>query len=378
MFAGVRAGALSVMALSAWLAGCGGGDTMDAGAHADGGDGGALADGTVGDSGPTVVPPGLQLRPHAVNIVDSAAADEVRRYVLGEEPQLHVGAATFYAHFDDEYDFLYVFTDAPVPMTTARYTPVRREALPSVGISSAYEDPGYGGHARLRAAVGVSFSMSGNGPTLHETLHHWGTFLDARFGFGRDRDIDFGPHWGVASVHGQHGGFDLATVRCSMPPDAPPPCSADTDGVIRVTTDEFGPAANGGDSLPYAPIELYLMGLMPRAEVPSPIVVLDGAHFVSQDASTRRMSFEITGTHEVTMDDIVAVHGERPAAPPEERAYRAAFVSFSDVPLSAERMDALERWAAVFGNDATTPGLLSFEEATDGRATMSTRLGVAR
>ena len=70
-----------------------------------------------------------------------------------------------------------------------------------------------------------------------------------------------------------------------------------------------------------------------------------------------------------------AVHGERPAAGPEDRAFRAAFVCFSDTPLSSARMDALERWAAIFGNDLSQPGLFSFESGTGGRATMSTRLG---
>jgi hypothetical protein len=320
--------------------------------------------------------PGVQLRAHAVNIVDPAAAAEAREYILGRSPQLYVGAASFYARFADDYDFLYVFTDAPVPNATtyARFTPVRRPATPSVGLTRALTDTRYGDHPRLRGAVGVNFTAGGNGPTIHETLHYWATFLDARFGFGRDRDQGFGAHWGVAGVHGQHGGFDPATLRCSTPAEQPPPCAPDADGVTRVSMAAFGPTANGGDSQAYAPLELYLMGLLPRAEVPSPVLVLDGAHFVRQDTATRRMIFEITGTHAVTMDDIVAVHGERPAAAAGDRAFRGAFVSFSDAPLSAERMDALERWAAVFGNAATSRGLLSFEAATGGRATMDTRL----
>jgi hypothetical protein len=41
-------------------------------------------------------------------------------------------------------------------------------------------------------------------------------------------------------------------------------------------------------------------------------------------------------------------------------------------------MDALERWASIFGNDTPHPSLYSFERATGGRATLSTRLGAAR
>lgn len=328
------------------------------------------------------VPQGLQLRAHAVNIVDSEAAAEVQRYVLGTSPELYVSAGRFFEHFADEYDFVYFFSDGPVTGATAaaRFTPVRRQPMPGTGINRVTNNTRYpAAAARLKGAVGVNFSAAGNGPTLHETLHYWSMFLDARFGFGRDRDTNFGAHWGVASVNGQHGGFDGDTLQCRVPAGARPPnCMPEPDGIIRVTVATFGPNANGGDSRPFAPIELYLMGLIPRAEVGGPFTVLDGAHFVSTDTATRRMVFEVTGTHTVSLDEIVGVHGERAPAPAEQRAFRGAFVVFSAAPVSAQRMDALERWASIFGNDTPHNALLSFERATGGRATMSTRLGPAR
>jgi hypothetical protein len=327
-------------------------------------------------------PPGLQLRAHAVNIVDPEAAMEASRYVLSQSPELYRAAEVFYTHFADEYDFLYVFSDGPVEGATAaaRFTVVRRPVIPGTGIVRATANARYPAAAtRLRGAIGVNFNAVGNGPTLHETLHYWSMFLNASFGFGRDRDQNFGAHWGVASVNGQHGGFDASTLRCVRPADAQPPgCMPDPDGITRITVGTFGPNANGGDSRPYAPIELYLMGLLPRAEAGGPFVVLDGAHFVSNDAATRRMTFEITGSHNVSLADIVTAHGERAPAAAAERSFRAAFVVFSAAPVSAARMDALERWASIFGNDTPHPSLYSFERATGGRATMSTRLGAAR
>lgn len=327
------------------------------------------------------VPPGLQLRAHAVNIVDADAASEIVRYIGGQSPELYRSAQVFFDHFGDEYDFLYVFTDGPVDgaTTAARFTPVRRAVIPGTGITRATLNAMYPASAtHLRGAIGVNFSAVGNGPTLHETLHYWSMFLSSTFGFGRDRDQSFGAHWGVASVNGQHGGFDLSTLRCNVPAGSSPPgCMADPDGVTRVTVATFGPNANGGDSRPYAPIEQYLMGLIPRAEVGGPFLVLEGAHFVSNDATTHRMTFEITGTHQVSIDDIVRVHGERAPATPEERAFRGAFVVFSAAPVTAQRMDALERWASIMGGDTAHATLHSFERATGGRATMSTRLGRA-
>jgi hypothetical protein len=332
-------------------------------------DGPALAD---------AAPEGLQLRPHAVNIVDAEAAREVREYMLGRASVLPAGARAFLAHFEDSYDFLYVFTDGPVEGATAaaKFSVARRPLLQGLGLSRAASDPRYP-TGRLRGVVGVVLNAVGNGPTLHETLHYWGMFFDARFGFGRDRDTNFGPHWGLADVAGQLGGFDLGSVRCAAPPDAAPPCAPDPDGLLRMTAATFGPNANGGDARAYAPLELYLMGLLPREEVPSPITVWEGGHFVSRDPRTGRMLFEVRATRTVTLDAIVALHGERPPAPPEERAFRGAFVAFSEAPMPASRLDALERWAAIFGDDEPSRSLLSFARATGGRATMNTRLGPA-
>ncbi|MEZ4395224.1 MAG: hypothetical protein R3A48_29435 [Polyangiales bacterium] len=372
----------SLVALTLLLTACGespaGGTTAADGAVATD----AAAPSDVVESNDVAVPQGLQLRTHAVNIVDGEAATEVERYVRGESPELYTAAARFYEHFGDDYDFVYIFSDGPVMGATAaaRFTPVRRMPMQGTGITRTTNNTRYPAAAqRLKGAIGVNLAAGGNGPTLHETLHYWSMFLDARFGFGRDRDQSFGAHWGVAGIQGQHGGFDPATLRCSTPADASPPgCMPDGDGVTRVTVGTFGPNANGGDSKPYAPLELYLMGLIPRAEVGGPFTVLEGAHYVSTDSATRRMTFEITGTHTVSIDEIVAVHGERAPAPAEQRAFRGAFVVFSAAPVSAARMDLLERWASIFGNDTPHSALLSFERATGGRATLSTRLGTPR
>lgn len=373
----------ALLCLPLALAACGEPPAINAttGDGAAAGDAVALADApqTPND---VIAPQGLQLRAHAVNIVDAEAAAEVQRYVRGESPELYLAAARFYEHFSDEYDFVYIFSDGPVTGATAaaRFTPVRRAPIPGTGITRGSANTRYPAAApRLKGVVGVNLSDGGNGPTLHETLHYWSMFLDRQFGFGRDRDQNFGAHWGVAGVHGQHGGFDPATLRCNNPPSASPPaCVPDADGVTRVSVATFGPNANGGDSRPYAPIELYLMGLIPRAEVGGPFTVLDGAHYVSTDAATRRMTFEITGTHTVSISEIIAVHGERPAATPEQRAFRGAFVVFSAAPVSGARLNLVERWASIFGNDTPHSALHSFERATGGRATLSTRLGEAR
>ena len=140
----------------------------------------------------------------------------------------------------------------------------------------------------------------------------------------------------------------------------------------------FAPYANGGDSIPYAPMELYLMGLLPRAEVGGPFLVLEGAHFESSDRQRRRVTYSFTGSHTVSIEDIVAVHGERLPATTEDRHLRGAFVAITATPLSDLLMLRLERWAMVFGGDAPDSQAISFARATGGRAALSTRLGAVR
>jgi hypothetical protein len=104
------------------------------------------------------------------------------------------------------------------------------------------------------------------GPSLHEIVHRW-----ANHAIGFDTLIDpttsqeevsmvassSMPHWGISSVNGQLGGFDIATLE--------------ELGENRYKADAFGTFANGGNRLPYAPLELYLMGLIPASEVPDTV-----------------------------------------------------------------------------------------------------------
>ena len=120
------------------------------------------------------------------------------------------------------------------------------------------------------------------------------------------------------------------------------------------------------------------MGLIPSAEVPSPILVVEEAHFVEFDPATERLLMTARGFHDVTVEEIVEFHGERPPAREADRHFCAAFVLFSDERLPEADMARLETWAKVFGNVEPSGFLQSFESATGGRATMDVRLGTPR
>jgi hypothetical protein len=110
-----------------------------------------------------------------------------------------------------------------------------------------------------------------NGPFLHEFVHEFAN----RGVLPNENDSG---HWGFSSVGGQLGGFDLSTLtqpdptrpelfkagmpRCSPLVDAPQNW-LDYCGQQKV----FGTFANGGNTVPYAALELWTMGLIPDANL---------------------------------------------------------------------------------------------------------------
>jgi hypothetical protein len=213
-----------------------------------------------------------------------------------------------------------------------------------------------------------------SGPTLHETLHYWAVFLDSSFGF---QDA----HWGKSSADGLLGGFNRDSLVCrdtgAKPTGTLPSCPLDATGRMKISTAPFSWCCMS-DIKKYSTIELYLMGLVPANRVDSVWVMDDPVYEgpVWTDASTNiaAMNYNVRGFHVVTVDDIVAKHGARPAA--TQTAYRAAFVMVTAQPAPQTQLDGIALWARRFSGEEHTPnsGIVSFSDATGGRASMTTQL----
>jgi hypothetical protein len=210
-------------------------------------------------------------------------------------------------------------------------------------------------------------------------MHHWGMFLDDQFGFGTGlTPQDSVPlHWGYVDMNGQLGGFDGATLRCETPAGAMPPACTGTDGRIRYVMGAFGPNANAFRAPPYAPMELYLMGLLPPEKVPSTFHLLTEAAFAEAPTS-ETVVVEASGIKDIAFADIQQRHGVARLLPETERHFTSAFVVVSATPAADSVMKDVATFAAVFGNQSDENGWQSFEEATGGLATMSTALGPRR
>lgn len=324
-----------------------------------------------------------------VNLVDAAAAKAVDDYLLEADPfkggsgklDLELATRLFYQHYSDEYDFVYFMTDHKLNTSVGGlHGWVSKPPLPGTGAEAPICTER--GPARLGSAIAIQLgSLEAFPPFAHEFAHHFAVHVSPDFGFGRDVDTEFQGHWGMTSANGQLGGFDAMTLACETPAGAKPPnCTATAGGRYRYIVDRFFPNTDKAVDQPFGPLELYMMGLLPAAEVPSPILRFDGADFPFDSLETTadgKLVIDGTGVSEIKLSDIVARHGEVPARPADKRHFRAAVVLITAAPAALPIMDRVAEWAAIFGGalESTRPDWVSFAKLTGGRATLSCQLG---
>ncbi len=327
------------------------------------------------------LPEGSREYEHIVNLVNPDAVQQVEDLLRGDgEAGLTAATTQFYQYYLDEYDFLFILTDHEVAdaTATATFIPITRPAQAATGDVRAVDRSFEHGSERLLGAIGGQGDSSP--PLEHELAHYWAAHLDPSLGFGQDRDGEFSSHWGLTSVHGQLGGWDESTLECFEPAGAlPPDCTPGDDGRFSYLVDRFAPHVNR--SADYAPLELYLMGLLPVSEMPDRTLVFEDCSWTDTtvDEATDKYLIQAGGIGEIPFTDVLALHGEVPLKSDEERAFAGAFLVVSDAPASDEILAQVSAWQEAFGNHGpATGGLESFEARTGGRATLNTRLGRRR
>jgi hypothetical protein len=195
--------------------------------------------------------------------------------------------------------------------------------------------------------------------------HHWGVYLDESLGFGDDFEGGYASHWGTASVHGVLGGFDGSTLRCKTPAGAEPPdCTAEPDGRVHYVVGRFSPLSGSAFDLSYAPLELYLMGLVSADEIPQTYTILTDAapEPLEVDPTTGDMTIDASGVTEVSVDDIIAEEGPRALYADDERTFTVAVVLLTATKASDEMLEAASPWAESFGGHAADAPWPSFED----------------
>ena len=254
-----------------------------------------------------------------------------------------------YEYFKDDFDFIFILADEDVKPDGVPYGTNRSTKLDVDGLGTVMYDntATYGSAGRLKSVLYLPLvRYIRGGPFLHEIAHHWANY--------RFIPSTVATHWGYSSAGGQLGGFDELVDL------------GDGSYLGKLNGDEgFSPFANGGNSVPYSNVELYMMGMIPASDLEAILVAenpenAEGIGVFTADKITT-----------YTPASLIAQHGTRsPSFNDSQKAFKAITVIISTSPISEERKEMANSYLEDFakpGEPSTEWGdLYNFWMATGG------------
>lgn len=271
----------------------------------------------------------------------------------------------FYAEYGDDYDFLAVYTEGEMLEVYAFAYSVQYDVG---GIGFDGYDPGITPATVGSAGKLLQIDMM-NAPRIyddpndasilvHEMVHHWAAFIEVPGTPAQAFLLD--DSWAHWNVHVHTGG----------------PSAVGYGDLVDLGGNRFQFTVQY--PLALSPLELYLAGMIPAAEVPPLFYVRDAYDYEPATPpfggawapSSYSMDAAFSGTRvDFTIDDVIAANGPRtPAYGAAKTDFRVAFVlvctdaaacSPSDVAIVESQRQALEGW---------------FGPATGGRGTVDATL----
>lgn len=184
--------------------------------------------------------------------------------------------------------------------------------VPEAGLGPFVSVPDFADLPHLRSYIYLARKDSlVLGPALHELAHGWGVrFINPPELGAQVSESD--NHWGFSSVGGQMGGWLPGTLVDLG------------DGQFRLSSGQIEAGGRSFNTVPYAPIELYLMGLAEPDEV-QPLEVAINPVFQSL------FEFAADRIDVLDIEDIIAANGERvPASADSQKDFKIALVVLSD------------------------------------------------
>ncbi|RLD17908.1 MAG: hypothetical protein DRI69_11295 [Bacteroidetes bacterium] len=264
-----------------------------------------------------------------------------------------------YQKFSDQYDFIFLILNEdnrPDNLPFGQLIQVSND-ITGLGLSDFDNTENYGSDGMLQAVIHLTQrNYLRSGPSLHELMHNWGNFgipteSVAAPGNGLE-SFPFIPHWGFTggSSRGQLGGFDQSTLI--------------DNGGGNYNVGSFGPNANGGNSVPFNELELYLMGMIPASDVSNFDVFAD---ITSLTINTDDFDFEASSRTTYTPASLEALLGTRvPGSTTAQKDFNALIVVLTDAPLTTAEWDVVDNDAERFSrteSDGSTS--YNFWEATN-------------
>jgi len=233
-----------------------------------------------------------------------------------------------YDFYEDRFDFI-LLSNAQTELTAGYYGKHFSVQNDTQGIGTSIYDnaanwgshaPGQAGGGKLQGVIHFPY-VNGlvNGPGLHELTHRWANHIAEAF------PTSTGGHWGFSSVGGQLGGWAEGTLTALGGNQY----QANRGGGASW----FGTFANGGNSLPYGNLELYLMGMIPASQ-------LLGIEYASNAAWVNSGSgiFSADAINQVSAQSMINTLGARlPAFQNSQKLFNVLSVIISTSRISAQQ-----------------------------------------
>lgn len=276
--------------------------------------------------------------------------NEYDKFIAGEG-DLKLISEKVYEYVKDEFDFIIILsieTDQPPNLFYGRSTLVQNQ-IEGLGNNTYNSSSVYGSEERLKSIIYMPRSeYIKNGPFLHEIAHTWGNkgFIPTTVG----------GHWGFASTAGQLGGFDELIDQ------------GNSTYLGKMNGNNgFGTFANGGNSIPYSNLELYLMGLIGSDELENIKVA------VNPEWGENSGEFTADEIQTYTAQKLISEHGERvPSVLDSQKEFKALAVIISTEALEQTKVDAikldLENFSRPSAPDSNWGSSSNFWKASQGKA----------
>jgi hypothetical protein len=289
---------------------------------------------------------------YCVNIVSPAAA-------LSYDIDLQKFSRRYYEQFADNKDFLFV-NDLFVRLVRsfAGLSILVRNDVRGIGESLFNSSSSYGSPGSLQ---GIVWTLNGLNAGLldHEILHRWAAWLDPSLSLAN------GAHWNA--IQRPTSGFGPAWGAYNR--------------IEHLSGKSYRAWYNADSTFGYYnDLELYLMGLSNVSDIVSPIRALvnpidKGSFFDPTTQSSYRL-FDADSIRNVTVNEIVNLHGERlPSYTGSQKQFSSALIVVYDRPLTNVEFAYYDYFMREYEKSSSTSLTApTFQAATGGRATMSTRI----
>jgi len=224
-------------------------------------------------------------------------------------------------HLPDAFDFLFLVDNelaTPNSRTDTASEVAVQSSVMGVGTKPYDRTSEFGSAGRLQGIVRLP-DLHGIrvGPSLHEIAHQWAAYLPT-FSQGSPDPT----HWGFSGVGGQLGGWEPGTLR---------PLG---EGLYQAMsaipgTIPFSTFSNGGNRIPYSPLELYLMGLIGPEDVAVTFEVARDPVWIDRNKGI----FSASRIDQVTIRDVIAQVGPRvPSIANSPKSFRGLVAVITPTP----------------------------------------------